>query len=82
MEGKSMNLSRLRYSTPKLVVLCTTLLFLWSITTSPALAKVGTITEFPVPTSGSLPFGITSGRGQKVWFTELVGNNIGRIAAK
>jgi streptogramin lyase len=31
---------------------------------------------------GSLPFGITSGRGQKIWFTELVGNNIGRIAAK
>jgi hypothetical protein len=52
-----MNVSRLRSSIPKLVVLGTTLLFLWSMTTSPAWAKAGT-------------------------FTELVGNNIGRIAAK
>jgi hypothetical protein len=82
MEGKSMNVSRLLSSIPKLVVLCTTLLFLWSMTTLPAWAKVGTITEFPLPAPSSAPFGITLGPDGKVWFTESQGNNIGRIAAK
>ncbi len=74
-----MNVSRLRSSIPKLVVLGTTLLFLWSMTTSPTWAKAGTITEFPLPAPGSAPFGITLGPDGKVWFTESSGNKIGRI---
>src|SRR5260370_39577957 len=74
-----MNMSRLRSSIPKLVVLGTTLLFLWSMTTSPAWAKVGAITQFPLPAPSSATFGITLGPDGKVWFTESSGNNIGRI---
>ncbi len=39
----------------------------------------GVITEFPTPTSGSRPLGVTAGADGNVWFTESVGNNIGRI---
>lgn len=39
----------------------------------------GTITEFPVPTSKSQPFGIGSGPDGNLWFTEYSGNKIGRI---
>ena len=38
-----------------------------------------TITEFPVPTSGSQLWCITSGPDGNLWFTENTGNNIGRI---
>ncbi len=38
-----------------------------------------TITEFPVPTPGSLPYGITSMPDGSVWFTEQGANRIGRI---
>jgi len=34
--------------------------------------------EFPVPTAGSVPFGITSGPDGAIWFTEQVGK-VGRI---
>ena len=74
-----MNVFRFQSSIPKLVVLWTTLLFLWSMTTSPVWAKAGTITEFPLPTTSSAPFGITLGPDGKVWFTESQGNKIGRI---
>src|SRR5258708_388239 len=79
MKEKSMNMSRLRSSIHRLVVLGTALLFLWSMTTSPAGAKVGTITESPLPAPSSAPFGITLGPDGKVWFTESSGNKIGRI---
>ena len=39
----------------------------------------GTITEFPIPTSGSMPHSIVNGPDGNLWFTELQGNNIGRI---
>ena len=39
----------------------------------------GVITETSIPTSGSQPFGITSGSDGALWFTESLGNNIGRI---
>ncbi|MGZ3644267.1 MAG: virginiamycin B lyase family protein [Ktedonobacteraceae bacterium] len=39
----------------------------------------GIITEFPVPTSNSLPQGITLGPDGNLWFTEYSGNKIGRI---
>src|SRR5229473_1835782 len=42
------------------------------------------VTEFPVPTASSNPFGITTGPDGALWFTESSpvgssGNNIGRI---
>ena len=36
------------------------------------------VTEFPIPTAGSGPAAIASGPGN-LWFTELLGNQIGRI---
>ncbi len=43
----------------------------------------GTVTEFPIPTPGSQPVGITSGPcgdgTQCLWFTESYGNKIGKI---
>src|SRR5437667_782335 len=40
---------------------------------------VGTITKFPLPTPGSHPPGITSGPDGNLWFTEEIGNKIGKI---
>src|SRR5437870_533080 len=39
------------------------------------------ITEFPIPTANSAPYGITGGPDGNLWFTEQSpsGNNIGRI---
>jgi serine/threonine protein kinase len=37
------------------------------------------ITEFPVPTAGSFPNEITAGPDGTLWFTEWVGNKIGRF---
>jgi streptogramin lyase len=45
--------------------------------TSPASAQ--TISEFPIPTSGSYPWGIAAGPDGNLWFTENLGNKIGRI---
>jgi virginiamycin B lyase len=42
-----------------------------------ALAQ--TISEFPVPTTSSGPFVITTGPDGALWFTEATGNKIGRI---
>jgi len=38
-------------------------------------------TEFPIPTAGSFPFGITAGPDGALWFTENENNSnkIGRI---
>jgi len=33
--------------------------------------------EFPVPTAGSAPVGITAGPDGNLWFTEFYGNKIG-----
>jgi streptogramin lyase len=38
-----------------------------------------TINEFPVPTTGSDPTDIASGPDGNLWFTEALGNKIGRI---
>ena len=37
------------------------------------------ITEYPVPTASSLPWGIVIGPDGALWFTEERGDNIGRI---
>src|SRR5262249_14711943 len=39
----------------------------------------GQVTEFPIPTSGANPFGITVGPDNSLWFTAEFGNKIGRI---
>jgi virginiamycin B lyase len=38
-----------------------------------------TITEYPIPTAGSLPSGIAAGSDGALWFTEYAGRKIGRI---
>ena len=38
-----------------------------------------TITEFPIPTGGSVPVGITAGSDGNLWFTEANANKISRI---
>ena len=43
------------------------------------LPATGAITEYPVPTSGSGPVGITTGPDGNLWFTESQGNKIGKI---
>ena len=40
------------------------------------------IHEYPIPTSGSLPNGITSGPDGALWFLEYSANQIGRIDPK
>src|SRR2546422_641204 len=44
-----------------------------------AQGGVGTITEFPIPTPFSYPYGIAPGPDGNLWFTEARSNNIGRI---
>jgi len=41
--------------------------------------QAGTVTEFDTPTSGSAPAGIVSGPDGNLWFTENLGNKIGRL---
>jgi virginiamycin B lyase len=66
----------------RLVALLTAMLVcicLLSLSTAPAWAKVGTITEFPIPPAESDPEGITAGPDGNLWFTLSFGNSIGRI---
>ena len=42
-------------------------------------ASASAITEFTVPTGDSYPAGITAGPDGNIWFTEVSGNQIGRI---
>jgi virginiamycin B lyase len=43
------------------------------------ITPVGAVTEFPLPTAGSAPVGITAGPDGNLWFAEQAGNRIGRI---
>jgi streptogramin lyase len=45
----------------------------------PMSAAAQTYTEFPIPTASSQPYGITAGPDGALWFTEALGNKIGRI---
>jgi streptogramin lyase len=45
-------------------------------------AAVGTITEFPIPTTDSGPSGITRGPDGNFWFTDYDASKIGRITPK
>jgi virginiamycin B lyase len=46
---------------------------------STAEALAGKIREFPIPTAQSAPGEIETGSDGTLWFTELFGNQIGRI---
>src|SRR6266849_3803545 len=54
---------------------------LLSLSTAPAWATAGTITEFPIPTAESGPDGITAGPDGNLWFTTTT-NEIRRITTK
>jgi len=43
------------------------------------ISPTGTLTEFPIPTVNSEPFGITAGPDGNLWFTESFHSNIGRM---
>ena len=45
----------------------------------PATAQ--TITEFPIPTAGSVPSWMAAGPDGAIWFVETAGNKIGRITS-
>jgi len=47
--------------------------------TTPLTLKNPTITEYPVPTANSEPYGIAAGPDGALWFTEGDANKIGRI---
>lgn len=46
---------------------------------SVCLAQAPGFVRYPIPTSGGIPGGITSGPDGNLWFTELYGNKIGKI---
>src|SRR5581483_874358 len=48
---------------------------------TPPAKATGTITEFRLPTAGSSPDGIVAGPDGNVWFTEKIGDKIGRITS-
>jgi streptogramin lyase len=52
---------------------------LLSLSSAPAWAAAGTITEFPLPLGSGDPIGITTGPDGNLWFTAMSGNAIGRI---
>src|SRR5437868_9389475 len=56
------------------IVACVGLL---SLSSAPACAAAGTVTEFPIPTRGT-PFDLTAGPDGNLWFTDGAGE-IGRI---
>ena len=75
-----MNRSGLR---PRLAALLTAIVVsvgLLSLSSLPAWAAAGTITEFPIPTRGT-PFDITAGPDGNLWFTDGAGK-IGRITTQ
>jgi streptogramin lyase len=68
---------------PRLAALLTAIVAsvgLLSLSSLPAWAKAGTITEFTIPTK-SAPIGITAGPDGNLWFTEITQGvgEIGRI---
>src|SRR5205807_1491762 len=54
-------------------------LVLVALLASPVVAVTVKIDEFPIPTAASSPRSIAVGADGNLWFTELFGNNIGRI---
>src|SRR6266446_9138155 len=77
---RHMNRSGLRPRLAALLISIVTCVGLLSLSTAPAWAAAGTITEFPIPTK-SAPIGITAGPDGNLWFTEITqgAGEIGRI---
>lgn len=50
-----------------------------AVVASPLGAAPGDITEYRLPALDRIPTGIVVGPDKNLWFTEVVGNNIGRI---
>jgi len=46
---------------------------------APGARLAAQVVEFPVPTANSRPYTIVAGPDGNLWFTESVGNNVGRI---
>jgi len=46
---------------------------------STAASAAVTISEFPLPSASSAPYGITAGSDGNLWFTQINANKIGRI---
>jgi virginiamycin B lyase len=74
-----MNHSGLRSHLAALLTAILACLSLLGLSTAPAWAAAGTVTEFPIPTRGT-PFDITAGPDGNLWFTEEIGNAIGHIS--
>src|SRR5258708_982265 len=77
-----MKSSGLRSRLAALVTACIVCVCLLSLSSAPAWANVGSITEFPTPTFSSFPLGITVGSDGNLWFTEQAASKIGRITSK
>src|SRR5258708_2268003 len=43
------------------------------------VAQNPVITGYPIPTTSSLPYYLTPGPDGALWFTEYIGNKVGRI---
>jgi streptogramin lyase len=43
------------------------------------ITTAGAVTEYPIPTPSSQPWGISAGPDGNIWFTEGAGNKIGRL---
>src|SRR2546429_9456079 len=72
-----MNHSRWRSHLTALLTALIACVGLLSLSSAPAWAKAGTITESPTPTGSGDPIGITTGPDGNLWFT--AGTDIGRI---
>ena len=72
-----MNRSGWRSQLTALLTALITCIGLLSLSTAPAWAAAGTVTEFTVP-SGTA-FGITAGPDGNLWFTDRAASSIGRI---
>jgi streptogramin lyase len=78
----SMNRSGRRSHLTALLTAIIVTVGLLSLSSAPAWATAGTITEFPIPTISSFPTGITAGPDGNLWFTESSGGKIGRITTQ
>ena len=61
------------------VVVIALIIMFVPLTVRATAAASPTINDFSIPTSGAEPEGITAGSDGALWFTEAVGNKIGRI---
>jgi len=58
---------------------CSTLAVVCALGCAAAARGSGSVSEFTLPHGNSLPYGIAEGPDGNVWFTEQIGNRIGRV---